>query len=270
MLIVTIINTYIPYISGKVLNSFLENTLSLKMIVIITLSYLIKLLFQYYLSRNTNYLAGLITLDLKKRIINQYLNSSSYTTDFIQSGDIHQRIFNELGLLQGKLIFGTIYFFRDLVFFVFLLVSVSILSPILFSSLILFSLTLYLYHTKVSRSIGEINLHRQVENSKFSSLFLEIIFGKNDIIIFNLSKKTKKVIDKQVGKIIFYVSKNSFFQGLSDVFIELIIVLFIASTVFILLYEKMNTTTIVTTLAYLILLLWPVNFRRVYFRANKI
>jgi len=117
MLIVTSINIYLPYFFGEITELFVKKELNTNLIFLLFALYTVKLIIQYFVSYNTNHLSGVISLNLKKLLINKYIESNAIHTDFIKSGDFHQRIFNETGLLQGKLIFGTIHFCKD--FFLF-------------------------------------------------------------------------------------------------------------------------------------------------------
>ena len=257
ILLVAVINIAIPYFGGEITERFLQDKLNFKIIFFGIVIYIIKLCIQYYLSYNTNYLSGLVSLYMKSILINKYISSKTTHFDFIKSGDFHQRVFNETGLLQGKLIFGTIYFFKDVVFFMLLLINIYIISPLLFISLILFTILLYFFHVQISGKVSEINHYKQIENAKLSNFFLETIYGKDDILFFNLFDKVRKTLIESVNKIKKYIRHNSIFQGLSDVFLEVIIILFIISIIIILLQENMPLGNIITTIGFIVLLLWP-------------
>jgi len=142
-------------------------------------------------------------------------------------------------------------------FFILILINVYIISPLLFIDLLLFSILIYLFHNKIGNKVSAINYKRQLENANLSNLFLEILNGKNDIIIFNLYNKVSCVINQITRKIKKQIRSNAIYQGLSDVFLEILILLFIISIVFILLQQEFPLSNIVTTIGFIAPLLWP-------------
>ncbi|MCL7753095.1 ABC transporter ATP-binding protein/permease [Polaribacter sp. Z022] len=264
ILLLTLINIYLPHLFGRMTDLYIKNKFESLLISLTIFLYIIKLIIQYFVSFYTNYFSGGISLQLKSLIIKQYVKSSSIHTSFIKSGDFHQRIFNETGLLQGKLIFGTIHFAKDVIFFILLLINIFLISPILFVDLLFFSTLLFLFHNKISNKVEFINNDRQIENANLSSFFLEILQGKNDIIIFNLLHKVVKVVFNITKKIKKQIRLSAVYQGLTDVFLEILIILFIGSIIFILQLKNMQISTIVTTLGFIVFLLWPLKSINTY------
>ncbi|KGL59137.1 ABC transporter transmembrane region [Polaribacter sp. Hel1_85] len=257
ILMITLINIYLPHLFGRLTSLYTSNKLENTLMLLIISLYVLKLIIQYFVSFYTNYFSGSISLQLKSTLIKQYVQANSIHTSYIKSGDFHQRVFNETGLLQGKLIFGTIHFLKDIVFFILLLINIFLISPLLFFDLIFFSFLLYLFHNKISGKVEHINQERQIENAELSSFFLEILQGKNDIIIFNLLQKVINSVLDITQKIKKQIRLSAIYQGLADVFLEILIIFFIGSVILILLIKSMELPTIITTLGFIIFLLWP-------------
>lgn len=264
ILIITIINIYLPHLFGTLTDLYIKDQLENTLILLIISIYIVKLIIQYFVSFYTNYFSGAISLRLKSLLIENYIHTTNIHTEFIKTGDFHQRVFSETGMVQGKLIFGTIYFFKDVIFFILLLINIFLISPLLFFDLLFFSVLLYLFHTKISNKVEFINHERQAENANLSSFFLEILQGKNDIIIFNLLHKVIKVVSKIAVRIKKQIRLSAIYQGLTDVFLEVLILLFMISIVVILLLQKMEIPTIVTTLGFVLFLLWPLKSINAY------
>lgn len=256
--IVTAINIYIPVYAGKFGKKIIEDTIDKDILIVLISLYIIKLAAQYFMSRSTNYLSAIITLDLKNKVFSKFLYFPFGHHSFIETGDFHQRVFNELGLLQGKLIFGSIYFIKDIFFFLFLVINIFYISPLLFIDLMLFSIIIYLFHLLTSGKIKLINKHTQLENAKLSSLFLETLNAKEDIIAFKIEKKINTIFKNISSKLDRLVNQNAKYKGLIDVFVELMIILFLGSIFLILFREKMPTEKVITTVSYIAFLLWPI------------
>lgn len=257
MLIVTAINIFLPYYFGQISERIIKKEVEVNIILFLSILYVIKLIIQYLVSFNTNYLSSVISLRLKKILIEKYIHSGSIHTDFIKSGDFHQRVFNETGSLQGRLIFGSIHFFKDLIFFLLILINLYLISPLLFINLLIFSFLIYFFHSKIGSNVSSINNKKQLENANLSSFFLELLVGKNDIIIFNLYNRVIEVVNKIENKIKRLIKTNSFYKGLSDIFLEIIILFFIASIVLILIQQKLPISEIITTIGFIAMTLWP-------------
>ena len=258
IIFVTVINSILPRVFGELSKHIEDNNLSLQFFFVFIGIILIRIVFQSILSFQTTYTSKLFALRLKEYLIKLVVNAKQIVIDQYKTGDILQRVFTELGVLQGKLIFGLIYFIKDLLLLLVILVNIFLLSKMLFINLIVIAIIFYVYNQFLGLQIETSNEVTQKQQAKLSNYFLEVIIGKKDIFIFKLESRVKNKIRSYFQSIHTEHKKNSYLITYSETVLEILVGIFITSIIVIFLLEEHKTSHTIALLGYLLLMLWPI------------
>ncbi|MDN5201112.1 ABC transporter ATP-binding protein [Fulvivirgaceae bacterium BMA10] len=254
---VTALNVWIPRLIGGFSSQVIQSSLTQDSTVLIVIVFLAKIGFQYCVSFQTHFLSKYLTIFLKRDLLQLIVNSEQSCLDKYKKGDLLERVFNELGQLQGKMVIGFIYFIKDLLFLAALLIGVLIISRSLFFSLSVFTLLFSIYNRFFGGRV-EKNAHSiQILNAELTSFFWEVISGKKDVFILNLRDKIFGKWEKYLLTLKREFKHLARLRGFHEITLEVLIAMFILTIVAIL-SSSDNIENTVSLLAYVLMLTWPV------------
>ncbi|HSH67773.1 MAG TPA: ABC transporter ATP-binding protein [Bacteroidia bacterium] len=259
ILITTACNICMPKFFGE-----LASNKNLNYVVILACIFTVKMSFQYILSYQTTFLSSLFSLKIREDFLDAIIYCEQQNINSFLQGDIFHRVFNELGFIQGKVIFGTIYFLKDILFFIILLVSILFISKLLFFVLLIFIFLFYLHLHQIGKKIAKTHRDQGILNASLSAYFLEIMVGKEDLKIFHIENKIKTKVNFFSSQLIKTFKKISKQQGYNYLFIEIMLFFLIGSIIGILIFEGLSISKVISSTIYILLLLWPVREMNLY------
>jgi ABC-type bacteriocin/lantibiotic exporter with double-glycine peptidase domain len=257
--IITALNIFLPFQYGNITEIFIKDgDIDKKLVLIISFVLLSKFILQFILSYITNYIARLIGLNSKQQIISEITANRPSLLEEYEIGDIYQRVLVELPTVQGKISIGIIYFIKDVVFILILLVLIYFLSSLVLINLFLFAVIYYFLSKVLLQKVKRNNKLIQENSAGIYNLLNEVIFGLNDIYIFRLSGFINRKLKHITVKLEKYYRNVAALSSMNNLLIEIIFVLFILITIYIITTSQLEVSEIVTLSSFLILLLWPI------------
>jgi ABC-type multidrug transport system fused ATPase/permease subunit len=257
IIITSTINLIWPTILGELAQSLSIHEVRYELVVLISVLVIFKIGFQYLLSFQTNYLSKTFSIRLKKKFLNVLLESHQVEFDKFKKGDLIQRVFEELGLIQGKILIGSIYFIKDVLLIALIFVNILIISSNLFFSLLLIGVLIVLTNTFFGLRVKQTELHIQETGAAINGLFWESINGKKDIFIYKASRWINLKFDRLGVIARKHIKRSASLKAANEVVFDLLIVSFILCIVFVISIKSYSLNQIVTVVGYLGLLIWP-------------
>ena len=145
--IVTAINLQIPFFLGQITEVFMSKSGDYSILYLVLSLFIFKALVQYFLTYYTKYVSEVITLEMKRHFMERYIHVYVSEVEAVKRGEIIQRIFQEVGFVQGKLLFGSVYFVKDILFMILLLGVILYFSPKILLALLSLMIVFGIYNS---------------------------------------------------------------------------------------------------------------------------
>lgn len=255
--LVSAFNAAFPKLIGDIMQSIANNEDCSYTAKIMFLIFVAKLVIQYILLIQTQYISQMFGYKLKVGITELIVDTHpSLLTNYVQ-GDLFYKVFVELSAVQGKLIFGTIYLIKDFVFMIIILFIIIKSSPIMAVNLLIFVVIWMLCNRFFGRQLSKLGNMWQKHNAIFSNYFSEILHGKPDIFIFKLEDfvhNIVKMLTKNLDRVNKMQSRTFSAQGTIG---ELLAGCFFTSIVIIVKSEHFSLSQIISCIGNILLLAIP-------------
>lgn len=253
------VNIYASFLAGDFAKYFsINNSIDSKLLALILIVFFGKYLIEFYLTFYSLYLSKKMEVNTKQIILDKIIDTPNHIKlGFFKTGDILQRVQIELPLLQGKIVIGSIYFIKDVIFIVIVFVFLSTISLSLSFSLIILISLIYFFNKALSKRIKSVNNAIQSLTSKINSLIYEVIIGKKDIYIYSLQNYLSQRLSKYNTLVTRRSKSTSMLTSLNILITEVILTIFIITVILITRHEHLSAENIVVAGMLIVFLIFP-------------
>ncbi|MEW6607298.1 MAG: ABC transporter ATP-binding protein [bacterium] len=144
---------------------------------------------EYTLSILNSYVSQKLTIDIREDFFAHLMRLPLSFFDNRHTGDISSRAFNDIGQLQGTIIFGTLYFIKDILFLIGLMVIIFLTSWKAFLLFIGGTIFVGVFTEGIRRKTRQISSLLQEKRAFINTHFLEAISLIKEIKLFLHQKK---------------------------------------------------------------------------------
>jgi ABC-type bacteriocin/lantibiotic exporter with double-glycine peptidase domain len=257
ILVVTLINVRIPFFLGKFSELVIAGTSFTQYGIFLVVIYLVKLLFQWLLTYQTRTVSETISLSMKEAMIAKVVEVDFASLEQVKSGDMVQKVFQELGMVQGKLLFGSIYFIKDVIFATLLFVGIALATWKIAALLLGIAVLMYLFNWGFSLRIQRNNRQIQTLNARMLGYFVEVMHGKKDVYIYDLGPQVLSKFKGIMGGLRGEFRRAGLNDAATVLFMEGVFMLAGIGVMAILWMDQKSMSESIVVITSLSMLLWP-------------